>query len=337
MSTLRRLSEAMTILIVLLLCGCCFAEDYVLSGYTESRGFPENGVVGSVLLDNTSVRVYLPDGLSVTLAEDAELFTGETSDINPVYIILPGSFNEPIAVDRHCILTEEAYKPAVDFPVLRLRTRTPLFRSPSEADLEVVCIEPSNTEFTVFASINTYLYVYDGVHYGFIQYSGSDLGMTQTYRHYSVQLSYIEEEYVASPEPEGLAVSGEEAIGIAMDQILSDYSEETPAHLSALHWAAFYNAAHEYGEWGSTWLVIAYGNTEDAWLTPNACLYTPFDNEMPYHLYERYLSDDYQAFLEDAPSYVTEHYANGIEDMHIHYILQVVVDRDTQNVFYAPL
>ena len=124
-----------------------------------------------------------------------------------------------------------------------------------------------------------------------------------------------------------------EAIERTKNEILREYSQESEEHLDSLKATAYYNISHENGQWGTTWLVIIYGGTDLIWTCPNPYIFTPFDCELPYKNSEQYefISDGSEICLpEDFP----EDYS--IEYMHIHYLATVIIDRNTQNVFFHP-
>ena len=170
-----------------------------------------------------------------------------------------------------------------------------------------------------------------------VKFAGQIVWMGKSTQSQGKCCPYFSYSYIAAEAPESCALSKEAAIQIAKDYVLACFPDESASHLSELGWAAYYNRAHEYGNWGMTWQIVCYGSTENQWILPNPYVYTS-DSEMPYLNFREYMDSSFE--LLDGLSEIQQHriYLNtgreDISDLHIHYVLTVVINRSTHQVFF---
>ena len=317
-------------------CFCAEAEttDQILCGYSELRGFPENGVRATCYSGVSEYPIYLPDGLRASVA-----YSAQHSEFG--YFELPGNTEILVKVDKSLLVDPEDYKPAIDFPQYTVERKTALYETIENDHTGIISVAVPRDVLTVLAFVNSYYYVCDQVgNYGFVDQNSiprSHFLPTKTHRYYDEHLMYFEEEYIAAKEPANCRITREQAIQTAKDWILTNYPQETEAHLAGLSWSAFYNSAHEYGNWGMTWQVIAYGSRESLWIEPNPYYYTPCDMEMPYHDFSEYLDSDYEfstVSREEHADILAMNFGDSdVSGLHIHYIVTVIIDRTERNVF----
>ena len=297
------------------------AEDWLLCGYTEKNHFPENGVTGKWLGEDEQY-IYLPDGLSVTVDEPTLSQTEGSARIK-----LPGQTAYNVAVDLAVLMRADEYPMVSDRPSFVTPKEVYLYQTPEmEADKLLHIVRPGS-RLDVIASMKRLYYVCtEHGDYGFIEKEILSFPKTAAHRYYDQYLSYTEEIFEKPSDSAIPALEQSEAIQMARNYILSAYPAETVEHVNSLSCDARFNAAHEYGAWGMTWLVVFYGDCR-TWNEPNHFLYVPDHEEMMVYDASSLLNDtfDLRSDLDAGQREMAETLWQGnIAPYHVHYVVTVV-------------
>ncbi len=316
---------------ILVYCDVCLAEVYLVCDYDARIPYIGKGATGTVDYLGSTYRVWLPEGLSVSAMGNLDLS-------GPVEITIPGLQKYPVTIDGYCLISPEDYHCMIDFPKLYATSRIVVYRSMSEYDTGIINCYPANTitPLSVIAYIKPYFYVTDGTEFGFVYHDGVKLAHCETsHRTYDNHMTYFEDAYVAAQDPpEIIQMNKEEAVNISINRILSSNPGETRSHLLSLQTAVYYNASHEHGRIGGSYLVIFYGKADELWQNPNPYLYTSFDIEMPFRNCKIYdMSEDYSSIVltSEFP------YDYDLTVMHVHYMVTVPINREMMNVMIHSL
>ena len=306
------------------------ADEYIVCGYSEANGFPVNGATGSITDDTISQRAYFPDGLSVFV-------DGSIDHMSAVKVHIMGLKGYEVLIDGQYLVSPDEYLPMVDFPKLYSKRRTVVFAALNENDTSVLKVLPSDsaTSMQVIASTDSYYLVSDGELCGFVRKDdGLLMECTETHRHYDQHMMYFEDMFVAGDKPVSARITEDSAVGMVKAEILRRYPLETAEHLESLDCAVYYDLSHEHGMWGPVWTIIFYGETQPHWELQNPYYFTPFFQGAPYTDCRNYEIDDHSQEIVLTADYPDDYMP---DQMHVHYIATVIINRETNNVFFLSI